>query len=364
MSVISKRRQQSKVAIEAIVKEAYAYLDSTPDDTVKMELATTLKDICSGKIYVEAESARLHLIVAKILESQNDIDGACAAIQDVHVETYGSIPKKEKAEYILEQMRLNFKRRDYIRALIQSRKMNTKTLLEEGFEQIKVTFYTMMIEYYTHEKDAWEICQCYYKIFDTSITQENTNELASVIESCIVFLILSKFDNHVSDMLHRLKLVKAFEENSLANAVLQLFTTIEIVPFPFEGFYQLQEHACFNQVKDVGMSSFEFFQNNFKLRVIQRNLRVVAKYYTRMKTASLANMLGLQEDELEGYLSDMSSDGDIFVKIDRPQGIVSFVQPRSAEAVLSDWASDTGKLLNIMENTAHLINREMMIHKC
>ena len=39
------------MAIEAIVKEAYAYLDSTPDDAVKMELATTLKDICSGKIY-------------------------------------------------------------------------------------------------------------------------------------------------------------------------------------------------------------------------------------------------------------------------------------------------------------------------
>jgi hypothetical protein len=87
-------------------------------------------------------------------------------LQDVHVETYGSLSKKEKAQYILEQvsisisktpkipikpnflilkyllnpqiqMRLNLIRKDYIRALIHSRKMNTKTLEEEGFGEVK-----------------------------------------------------------------------------------------------------------------------------------------------------------------------------------------------------------------------------------
>ena len=46
-------------------------------------------------------------MLAHILESKNDIVGACDMIQDVHVETYGSLTKKEKAEYILEQIRLN-----------------------------------------------------------------------------------------------------------------------------------------------------------------------------------------------------------------------------------------------------------------
>ena len=55
-----------------------------------------------------------------------DISGACDMIQDVHVETYGSLSKKEKAEYILEQIRLNLLKNDYVRALIQSRKMNRK----------------------------------------------------------------------------------------------------------------------------------------------------------------------------------------------------------------------------------------------
>ena len=53
--------------------------------------------------------------------SAGDITGACDMIQDVHVETYGSLSKKEKAEYILQQIRLNLLKKDYVRALIQSR---------------------------------------------------------------------------------------------------------------------------------------------------------------------------------------------------------------------------------------------------
>jgi len=65
-----------------------------------------LSDVCEGKMYVEAECARLHLQMAKILESKSDIENACKEIQDIHVETYGTLDKKEKAEFILEQIRL------------------------------------------------------------------------------------------------------------------------------------------------------------------------------------------------------------------------------------------------------------------
>lgn len=71
---------------------------------------------------MEAEDARLHLTLALIYESElNDLTRACDLIQDVHVETYGSLTKVEKAAYILEQIRLNLKKKDFIRALLQSR---------------------------------------------------------------------------------------------------------------------------------------------------------------------------------------------------------------------------------------------------
>jgi 26S proteasome regulatory subunit N5 len=128
------------------------YLDSTPDEDAKIALVKTLKDICEGKMYVEGESARLHLMLANIYESRGDIAAACDMIQDVHVETYGSLSKKEKAEYILHQIRLNLLRKDFVRALIQSRKMNRKVLEEADMDSIKVSFYRLMIDYYTFER--------------------------------------------------------------------------------------------------------------------------------------------------------------------------------------------------------------------
>jgi 26S proteasome regulatory subunit N5 len=81
LAVINKRRAQSKVAISAIVEEAMKFLDSAPNLETRIELIKTLKDICEGKIYVEAESAKLHLLLALILEGQGDVTGACDMIQ-------------------------------------------------------------------------------------------------------------------------------------------------------------------------------------------------------------------------------------------------------------------------------------------
>lgn len=166
LSLINKRSSQYKVTLTAVVAEALTYLESTPSLPVKISFIKALSDVCDGKIYLESESALLRFTLAKIHEDGGDIAAACETIQDVHVETYGSLSKKEKAEYILEQIRLNLLRKDYIRTAIHSRKVNTKTIEEEGFESIKVRFYTMQIEFFTYEKNCWEICQAYFKVND------------------------------------------------------------------------------------------------------------------------------------------------------------------------------------------------------
>lgn len=164
LAVINKRDSLIKLVIVAVVAEATSYIETMPTVDLRIELIKALKDVCDGKIYVEGESARLHFLLSKIYEARGDIDAACDIIQDVHVETYGSLTKKEKAEYILEQMRVTLVKKDYIRALIHSRKMNTKTLEEVGFASVKIKFYTMLVEYYSVERNAWEICQAYYKV--------------------------------------------------------------------------------------------------------------------------------------------------------------------------------------------------------
>jgi 26S proteasome regulatory subunit N5 len=116
-------------------------------------------------------------------EDTGDLEAACDAIQDVHVETYGSLSKREKAEYILEQIRVTLLKKDYIRVMIHSRKMNLKTTEEAGFEDVKIRFYRMMIEYYMVEKNTWEIAQAYYKIASTPyVPTVSSNEVDGAVE--------------------------------------------------------------------------------------------------------------------------------------------------------------------------------------
>jgi 26S proteasome regulatory subunit N5 len=164
LAVINKRDSQNKTIIIAVTKEVLTYIDTTPTNDVKIELIKALKEVVDGKIYVEGESASLHFMLSKIYESQGDIDAACDIIQDVHVETYGSLTKQQKAEYILEQMRVTLVKKDYVRAMIHSRKMNPKTLEEEGFADIKIRYYTMMVAYHAVDRNSWEVCQAYYKV--------------------------------------------------------------------------------------------------------------------------------------------------------------------------------------------------------
>jgi 26S proteasome regulatory subunit N5 len=362
--LIHKRNTQSKSTISGVVTEALTYLGDTPSIEVKIELIKTLKEICEGKIYVEGESAHLHFMLSKIYEGQGNIDDACDIIQDVHVETYGALTKKEKAMYILEQIRLNLLKKDYIRALIASRKMNLKTIEEDGFTEVKIKYYTMMVEYNTVEKNVWEMSQSYNKLASSSEGESQKTAL----ESAIIFLLMSKFDNEQSDMMHRIKLqltttYKAVTLDPTYSAALGFFTTSEIIPGPFVGQDKIESHPSLVKFVPTGVDIKKYFLTELKNRVVQHNLRVVAKYYKRIRTSRLCELLGLTHDVMESHLSEVASGFDLYLKIDRPAGIVNFTEKKMPEEVLSEWSSDISKLLNLMESTCHLINRENMVYK-
>ena len=92
----------------------------------RMELIQTLRTVSEGKMHVEVENARLTRMLAKVHEEGGRIAEAGDLLQEVQVETYGSMDRKEKIDFILEQIRLCLIRRDYIRASIVSNKIDSK----------------------------------------------------------------------------------------------------------------------------------------------------------------------------------------------------------------------------------------------
>lgn len=130
--LLAKRRSQLKQAVAKMVQECCLYVDQTPDKETMSKLIDTLRQVTEGKIYVEVERARLTHKLAKIKETEGNITEAANIIQELQVETYGSMEKKEKVELILEQMRLCLAKKDYIRTQIISKKINTKFFEDES----------------------------------------------------------------------------------------------------------------------------------------------------------------------------------------------------------------------------------------
>ena len=94
-------------------------------------------------------------------EADKDVSAACKTMQDLQVETYGSMERKEKVELILEQMRLCLATKDYIRAQIISKKISTRFFENTEYQQLKLTFYQYMIELDQHEGTYLNICRHY-----------------------------------------------------------------------------------------------------------------------------------------------------------------------------------------------------------
>lgn len=100
---------------------------------------------------------------------------------------------------------------------------------------------------------------------------------------------------------------------------------------------------------------------DLRKRVIEHNVRVVAKYYTRIQMSRLTQLLDLTEDETEKYISELVTAKTVYAKIDRPARIVSFAKPRDADDVLNEWSGNMKSLLGLLERIDHLITKEEMM---
>ncbi len=100
---------------------------------------------------------------------------------------------------------------------------------------------------------------------------------------------------------------------------------------------------------------------DLRKRVIEHNVRVVAKYYTRIQMSRLTQLLDLTEDETEKYISELVTAKTVYAKIDRPARIVNFAKPRDADDVLNEWSGNMKSLLGLLERIDHLITKEEMM---
>jgi len=200
-----------RTVVQDFVKEAMTYLEdaNVPNDK-RMELLDTLRSITEGKMYVEIERARLTKILANVREKEGKISEAADILQEIQVETFGQMDKKEKTEFILEQMRLCIVKRDFIKAGILSKKISNKILNDVELEDAKIRFHTLLVRIYSHESKYLDICKSYHAIYDTPKIQADEAQWSKYLQLIVVYVCVASHDNEQSDLMNRIAEDKNF----------------------------------------------------------------------------------------------------------------------------------------------------------
>lgn len=411
--MLSKKHGQLKQAITKMVQTVMGFLDQTPSLETKLSVIETLRTVTEGKIFVEVERARVTKILSDIKKQQGDLKGATDTLCELQVETFGSMDRREKTEFILAQVALCIENGDWTQAGILSRKISTRYLArkpkktpeqlekekkerekkgkaeeepekEDDTTDLKLRYYRQQIQLAQHDAKYLDVCKHYRQVLDTEAIEEDpkqlrlvstpdhtrlaeheTDTLPQVLQRIIYFIILAPHDNEQHDLLHR---IHKDARNSMVPQdaeLLKLFTVHELMRWP-QVAQVFGPHLCSTDVFDsaAGQSddekALERWQD-LRKRVIEHNVRVVAKYYTRIQMGRLTQLLDLTEDETEKYISELVTAKTVYAKIDRPARIVSFAKPRDADDILNEWSFNMKSLLGLLERIDHLITKEEMM---
>ena len=187
------------------------FLDESPNLETKLTVIESLRTVTEGKIFVEVERARVTKILSDIKKQQGDLKAATDILCELQVETFGSMERREKTEFILAQVALCIEVGDWTQAGILSRKISTKYLSrkpkktaeqleqeakarekkrakgedvpeekEDDVTDLKLTYYEQQVILAKHDDKYLEACKHYRQVLDTEVVEEDPQKLHSV----------------------------------------------------------------------------------------------------------------------------------------------------------------------------------------
>lgn len=152
-------------------------------------------------------------ILSNIRKTQGDINAAADILCELQVETFGSMTRREKTEFILEQVALCIERGDWTQATILSRKINRRYFarkpkksaeeiekrrkeaeerektrgpdeapmeVDDDVTDLKLRYFEQQIILANHDHKYLEVCKHYREVLDTESVENNPEQLRAV----------------------------------------------------------------------------------------------------------------------------------------------------------------------------------------
>lgn len=239
--VLCKRRGQAKKPVVDMVALCQKTLfEKLPTRAEKYKMLEAVREAAQGKMFLEKEYSDATMTLCQYLEADGKTDEATDIIQEIQIETYGSLEVRDKLLFILYQMKLVLMRRDFVRCQILSKKISRRHLNEAGLEKLKIEFYQFMIRYYVHEKMIMDVCKSYQTIYDT--INKADDELAKDLDQgnlkknsfdCfLIYLLISPYDKEKVDLMNTTKAnyARGLEISSDLAQYVNKLLTYELMP--------------------------------------------------------------------------------------------------------------------------------------
>jgi 26S proteasome regulatory subunit N5 len=153
--------------------------------------------------------------LSDIKKEQGDINAATDILCELQVETFGSMTRREKTEFILQQVSLCIQKGDWTQAGILSRKISTRYFQrrpkktpeqlekeqkereekektrsaddppiepEDDVTDLKLRYYEQQITLAKHDDKYLEVCKHYRQVLDTEAVEEDPKKLRAVCQ--------------------------------------------------------------------------------------------------------------------------------------------------------------------------------------
>tara|TARA_R110002003_G_scaffold1184_5_gene22600 strand:+ start:8078 stop:8551 length:474 start_codon:yes stop_codon:yes gene_type:complete len=151
--------------------------------------------------------------LSNIKKEQGDINAATDILCELQVETFGSMTRREKTEFILQQVSLCIEKGEWVQAGILSRKIGTKYFArrpkktpeqlekdrkereekeknrsvddppiepEDDVTDLKLKYYEQQITLAKHDDKYLDVCKHYRQVLDTEAVEEDPEKLRAV----------------------------------------------------------------------------------------------------------------------------------------------------------------------------------------
>ena len=230
--------------------------------------------------------------------------------------------------------------------------------------ELKLQYYNLMIRYHLHANDYLEVCRCYQAIYEAPQVAADAARWQAALKRIVLFVSLAPRSPMQQSLLSAALADKRLSELPLHASLLKQLDTFEIIRWQALAAALEPELAAEADVFSGEAGAKR--RADLALRVQEHNVHVVARYYSRINIARLAELLELPVSDTEARLSAMVSAKALHAKLDRPAGVVAFVAASAGSApddMLNRWAASTEKLLGLVEVATHKIHKDATTHK-